>query len=124
MFSGPGAGSVPTASAVVADIIDILNTACAENHVENWEEFPPELLIPEADLPVKALLVPLTIEASAAQQKRLEELGTSFYPKIGAYGAFEIGVKQALTEGELARLKQELTETGKWLTMRIFRTPA
>ena len=38
MFYGPGAGKLPTASAVVADIIDIMSTKTADAKSINWEE--------------------------------------------------------------------------------------
>ena len=38
MFYGPGAGKLPTASAVVADIIDIIANREAEVKTINWEE--------------------------------------------------------------------------------------
>ncbi len=121
MFSGPGAGSVPTASAVVADVIEVMNSPYANGGAEKWEEFPPEMLIPQEELPVMAMVLPQTVEATEAQSKRLQELGANFYPKLGAYGAFEIGADGAFTEGDLAKLLHELSETGKWLAMRIFR---
>lgn len=121
MFSGPGAGSVPTASAVVADIIEAANTPYSVAQAEVWDEYPAELLIPQEDLPVMALLVPQTVEATAQQQNLLSDLGAHFYPKLGAYGAFEIGVEQAYTEGDLSKLMKNLSTTGKWMALRIFR---
>lgn len=46
MFYGPGAGKLPTASAVVADIIDIIANADGELRSIDWVQATPEELCP------------------------------------------------------------------------------
>lgn len=121
MFSGPGAGSIPTASAVVADVIDVLNHPQSSDTVELWANCSEGLMIPSGELPVMALLLPQTTEVGSLQVKQLEALGGTFLPKLGAYGAFELGVNRLMTEAGLADLMRSLSQSGKWQMLRIFR---
>lgn len=52
MFYGPGAGSLPTASAVVADVIDCA-MHLSESKFVNWNDSAPQLLSDSSNLPFK-----------------------------------------------------------------------
>jgi homoserine dehydrogenase len=52
MFYGPGAGSLPTASAVVGDIIDCAMHLSVRKPVD-WSDSAPQLLSDSASLPFK-----------------------------------------------------------------------
>ena len=49
LFYGAGAGKLPTASAVVADIMDILSNRASERKLPMWTTATPELLADSAD---------------------------------------------------------------------------
>lgn len=124
MFAGPGAGSLATASAVVADILEALNCPLDPLRALRWTEARPDMLIPAAELPVTALLVPCTRQPGEQQSAELAALGAEYNPRIGAYGAYTVGRRGNLTEAGLSELLAELTQAEKWLSLRIFRERA
>lgn len=67
MFYGRGAGKLPTASAVVADVIDIAKDLKKDRH-NGWEEGAPDLVVP-ADSLVSPWYVRAQISAEQARQR-------------------------------------------------------
>ena len=54
LFYGPGAGAMPTASAVVSDIIECLEVSSDVRH--SWPALPEGMMLPFADHPVQVLV--------------------------------------------------------------------
>ncbi len=70
MFYGPGAGKLPTASAVVADIIDIIANRDAEVKTINWDEASDADLSDFGDFECKRVFVstsPLKLDVKVTQ---------------------------------------------------------
>ena len=76
LFYGPGAGQLPTASAVVADIIDAALHADDKKYI-NWEKEAPELFIPAAEIKSRWF-----IRTSASPEKAAETLKTEKIAKL------------------------------------------
>jgi len=121
MFYGRGAGKLPTASAVVADIIECVMHLGKKPHIALWQDTGRENILPHDQAPVQAL-VRLDPQVPRSQVESL----------FGAYGldwlepvvAGEIACRvgfnpeQPLAEGQLADI---LAILGDYLTgwMRI-----
>jgi homoserine dehydrogenase len=56
LFYGQGAGTWPTASAVVADVIEIATVPYTERDAEVWPESTNERILPHEDAPIRAVL--------------------------------------------------------------------
>ena len=67
MFYGRGAGKLPTASAVVADVIDIAKDLKKDRH-NGWEEGAPDLVV-SADSLVSAWYVRAQVSADQARKR-------------------------------------------------------
>ena len=67
MFYGRGAGKLPTASAVVADVIDIAKDLKKDRH-NGWEEGAPDLVV-SADCLVSPWYVRAQISADQARKR-------------------------------------------------------
>ena len=57
MFYGPGAGKLPTASAVVADIIDVIAHLDSELKTINWTEASADDVAPFEDFSISRVLI-------------------------------------------------------------------
>lgn len=102
MFYGPGAGKRPTASAVVADMIDIMEHTPANIKAPTWTDATPEDIMDFSAYACKNLVV-IDAPLSAA-----DTLGAVF------------GAEQCCDrDGRLALITSELSEAtmGKLLSM-------
>lgn len=112
LFYGQGAGTWPTASAVVADVIDLATTPYAPADRELWEPIEPTRLIPHAEATVQAVLRLAQAEGKAADELlALLPAGTAekqTAPDGTPY--LLVGDDQKLTEGDLAAALAQLEQ--------------
>jgi len=102
MFYGRGAGRLPTASAVVADVIECVMHLDKIPHLVPWIKTSRQLIRPHADCPVRALLrlsreIPaedVSAAFSASGMKWLEEIDAGEW-------VVQVGLNGSLTEGAL-----------------------
>ena len=93
MFYGRGAGKLPTASAVVADVIDIAKDLKKDRH-NGWEEGAPDLVV-SADSLVSPWYVRAQISADQARQR---------------FGEVQLLARGGAPAGETAFLTAPMTE--------------
>lgn len=93
MFYGRGAGKLPTASAVVADVIDIAKDLKKDRH-NGWEEGAPDLVV-SADSLVSPWYVRAQVSADQARQK---------------FGEIQLLARGGAPAGEAAFLTAPMTE--------------
>ena len=93
MFYGRGAGKLPTASAVVADVIDIAKDLKKDRH-NGWEEGAPDLVV-SADNLVSPWYVRAQVSTDQARQK---------------FGEIQLLARGGAPAGEAAFLTAPMTE--------------
>ena len=93
MFYGRGAGKLPTASAVVADVIDIAKDLKKDRH-NGWEEGAPDLVV-SADSLVSPWYVRAQVSADQARQR---------------FGEIQLLARGGAPAGEAAFLTAPMTE--------------
>lgn len=93
MFYGRGAGKLPTASAVVADVIDIAKDLKKDRH-NGWEEGAPDLVV-SADSLVSPWYVRAQVSADQARQR---------------FGEIQLLARSGAPAGEAAFLTAPMTE--------------
>lgn len=98
MFYGRGAGMLPTASAVVADIIDVMENR-GKNLKMSWTESPDKYLITED---IHAAKYYLRVRGGSAPDGAVS---------VGTYGEYAY-ITPPLTEAELSEYIQKLESTG------------
>jgi len=104
MFYGRGAGKLPTASAVVADVIDIAKDLKKDRH-NGWEDGAPDLVVSPDEL-----VSPWYVRAQIAEdQARLACGGVHMLSREGAPADETAFLTQPMTEPEL-REKLEGTQ--------------
>ena len=96
MFYGPGAGKLPTASAVVGDLIDAAWHADARREL-SWDD-----ACEEAMMDVKDLALPYVVRTDAAQADVEAKLGAA--TKLGADG-YLLAAEKTLAEIEASGLQ-------------------
>ncbi len=108
MFYGKGAGKLPTASAVVSDIIDAVRAHGTVGTLQ-WQEARPGVLAPFEEYPVTACL---QIEGNMARAKAEALFGTglSQFLSFRGLGDGSALITPRLTEGELAAKVRALEE--------------
>lgn len=93
MFYGRGAGKLPTASAVVADVIDIAKDLKKDRH-NGWEEGAPDLVV-SADSLISPWYVRAQVSADQARQR---------------FGEIQLLARSGAPAGEAAFLTAPMTE--------------
>lgn len=119
MFYGRGAGKLPTASAVVADVIECAMHLGKQPHMALWEDRGRQNILPHEQAQVSALLR-LNPAVQREQVERLfSDVGFEWLePVIPGEVACTVGqnLEQPLTEGQLAERLAELgDEVIGWL---------
>jgi len=133
MFYGRGAGRLPTASAVVADVVESVLHIGRIPHFHLWRKTDRDCLVPPDEAPVSACLrvtgSPGSPEASeAALRAALDRLGetclveriSGFVADPGTCVAVRLGGDGRLTEAGLARIRSGL-ETGGIRVLSVLR---
>ena len=114
MFYGSGAGKLPTASAVVADVVD----AAKHLHrtvVTRWESNTLEL-VPNADAK-RRFFVRINGEESALKSRVDEVFGQAEVVKVDdVKGEFAV-ITGEMTEAEYAQKAEEMPEVVKMIRM-------
>jgi len=116
MFYGRGAGNLPTASAVVSDIIDIIAHKDAEIFVPDWTSVSADELVAQQTLPY-AFLVRVRIDATydaACEQIRSVYPGVEILTNSDAYASVLSFVTPQTTESEL---KDALSTIGEAVSL-------
>lgn len=101
LFYGQGAGTWPTASAVVSDLIELAAGEGLAAGSAVWSPADPALIQPHDSVPVHAVVrVPFARAAVFADQCRPAATPFAAVPDVGVW--YEVGADGSLTEGELA----------------------
>ncbi len=82
MFYGPGAGKLPTASAVVADIIDVIAHLDSELKTINWREANDSDILPFEDLSMERVFIAkeeIDLPDAIKVEKKIETEGAVVY---------------------------------------------
>ncbi len=108
MFYGPGAGKLPTASAVVADVIDAVKHK-GKNIITKWSSKQKQLMATE-DIPVKAF-IRYSEDDSDLVRFNIEKIFGHVQWVEGVEGASGF-VTEAMTEGSLQGYIKALAEKG------------
>lgn len=114
MFYGQGAGTWPTASAVVGDIIDIAADIRPDAPGEQWRPATGERVTPPDEAKVAAYLR-CTGADVAGQAAGFREAGLPAAELVGEKGGetvLRMGTVEPTTEGELARAVKRLEDGG------------
>ncbi|MBQ1245202.1 MAG: homoserine dehydrogenase [Clostridia bacterium] len=113
MFYGPGAGKLPTASAVVGDMMDIMSHGATGVHIPAWEDASPaDVADPDAYVCRHMIVLDATVEAIASITLAFEGCIDRFETTNGRV-AFITGL---LAEG---RVKEMILSCGYPLISRI-----
>jgi homoserine dehydrogenase len=117
MFFGRGAGRLPTASAVVADVMECVMHLDKTPHLVPWQRSSRPIVKPHADCQVKALLRLKPDMPGSEITDKLGQFGLEWHEKVGDE---EINVIAGL-DGQLseATLDQCLEEWGSQVISRI-----
>ena len=108
MFYGAGAGKLPTASAVVADVIDAVKHK-GKNIIVKWSSQQKELMS-SADVPVKAFARYTESAAESAREDIEEVFGkVEWIDSVEGHDGFVTG---DLTEGKLSDCLKALEDKG------------
>ena len=103
MFYGPGAGKLPTASAVVADIIDIISGIDSDIKPIVWSDAAQSDVLDMADYACKRVFIVKGSETPKALAD-IEE-------RHALEGGLVAVVTEEISESEAEKLKAELGET-------------
>ncbi|MGI6077117.1 MAG: homoserine dehydrogenase [Fastidiosipilaceae bacterium] len=119
MFYGQGAGTLPTASAVVADIIEIATVPYHEACVERWLPLETDRLILHEEAQVHAF-----IRLSSAIADRVISALAAYEPRTviteNNSQAIEVGRSVFMSEGALAKCLEEAgVSTDDYAVLRI-----
>lgn len=108
MFYGPGAGKLPTASAVVADVVDAVKHK-GKNIVMQWRSKPKKLMATD-NIPVKAFLRYGGDDSDSHRQKVTEAFGdVQWVEGVETASGFITG---EMTEGTLKQAVDKLATAG------------
>jgi homoserine dehydrogenase len=95
MFYGPGAGKLPTASAVAGDLIDVMGHTPAGIHTPVWVDATPDEIADPADYACRHLVVLDVQESDAGHLKTV----------FGGLNAVRC------TEGRFSFITEEMSES-------------
>ncbi len=109
MFYGPGAGAMPTASAVVSDVLECLGRDGPDPR-DCWPALPEGSMMPFEEHSVQILLR-LPPDGSSPLRAALEAEGVSCR-SIGSDGVLLFGEDETLTEGLLAEVIRNMDGEG------------
>ena len=112
MFYGPGAGKLPTASAVVGDLVDIMSHTPAGVHTPSWEDAAASDIADPDDYACSHLVV---LDAPVSATEKLEGVFGALHHLSVEPGRFAF-LSRAVSEGEIKRM---IAESGYPLVSRI-----
>ena len=112
MFYGPGAGKLPTASAVVADLTDIMSHTPAGVHAPAWVDATPDEIASPEDYVCRSLVV---LDAPAEAEAAIAAVFGVLNVKRVAPGRFSF-ITEEMREAEV---KDKLAAVGYPLVSRI-----
>lgn len=112
MFYGRGAGKLPTASAVVADVIECALHLDRLPHQRIWRITDREIVRPHADCPVRALLRLHECVPGAQIREAFDAFGARpVEARLASEQAWLVGTDQKLTEGQMEDLLRPFAES-------------
>jgi homoserine dehydrogenase len=122
MFYGRGAGKLPTASAVVADVIDCAMHIGRRSHMALWTDSGRDNILPHEVCPVSALLRLNPAVSSENVEQLFADTGIEWLePVLPEESACRVGLNPVhqLTEGQLA---DKLSQLGDFVIswLRIY----
>ena len=112
MFYGPGAGKLPTASAVVGDLVDVMSHTPAGVHTPAWEDAAASDVADPDDYVCSHLVV---LDAPVSATEKLEGVFGALHHLVVEPGRFAF-LSRAVSEGEIKRM---IAEAGYPLVSRI-----